>query len=128
MQVWGKEYLDSLMTSCHNYHVCSCFSLVFEYFKVGNLLHIFNSFHIIMLLHCYVITLFCEEQKLWRMKEKKKDNIAKLQYQIISYLISNYILSLYPVYPHPDSLKKFQAKKFLNWTGTRFYLKRLLGL
>ena len=30
MQVWDKEYLDSLMTSCLNYYVCSCFSLGFE--------------------------------------------------------------------------------------------------
>ena len=53
---------------------------------------------------------------MWRTKieegrRKRKDNIAKLQYQ--------FILSLYPTYPHPDSLNEFQAKRFLNWTGTR---------
>ena len=59
-----------------------------------------------MLLRYYV------KNKNWRRKEKTKRQYSKVT-------ISNYILSLYPMYPHPDSLNEFQAKRFLNWTDTR---------
>ena len=50
-----------------------------------------------MLLRYYV------KNKIEEGRRKQKDNIAKLQYQII--------LSLYPMYPHPDSLKKTSSQK-----------------
>ena len=57
-----------------------------------------------------VITLLCEDQN-WRKKEKAKDNIAKVT------------ISIYPIPissdPHTDSLNELQAKRFLNWTGTK---------
>ena len=53
---------------------------------------------------------------MWRTKLKKEGENEKIQYSRVT-------MSIYPILIssdlHPDSLNELQAKRFLNWTGTR---------